>query len=66
MEVEAMLASDATTIISTSEHEEKDVDSLLSSKHSINIPPLINDDVDLERRESTDSNFSLRPSYKQK
>ena len=29
-------------------------------------PPLISGSFDLERRESTDSNFSLRPSYKQK
>ncbi|CAB4377625.1 hypothetical protein RhiirA5_368820 [Rhizophagus irregularis] len=29
-------------------------------------PPLINNGFDLERRGSNDSNFSLRPSYKQK
>jgi hypothetical protein len=31
-----------------------------------NRPSSISGSFDLERRESTDSNFSLRPSYKQK
>lgn len=36
------------------------------SPKPFDFPSLINNGFDLERRGSNDSNFSLRPSYKQK
>ncbi|GBB92418.1 hypothetical protein RclHR1_00200051 [Rhizophagus clarus] len=37
-----------------------------SPKPYVDMSTLVNSSFELERRESTDSNFSLRPSYKQK
>ncbi|CAI2162933.1 4356_t:CDS:2 [Funneliformis geosporum] len=66
MEVE----SATTTLTMDSANISQDDDLLLSLKPSMDLPPppvnRLKGGSELERRESTDSNFSLRPSYKQK